>query len=104
MANNSTQNGVDALSDEVRELRESVEKAYDAFRLNNQVRRTLAMSFLKGVTSAIGALVAVVIVTPLVIWTIQQIAWPPIIAGIVSKVILQYDQVNHQTIQAPDGQ
>lgn len=96
--------GTAVLTKEVRELREAVDKSYLAFRLANQVRRSLAISFLKGVVSALGALAAVVIVTPLIGLVLQSIAWPPIIADIVSSVILQYEQVNRQSLRAVDGQ
>jgi len=96
--------GTATLTKEVRELREAVDKSYRAFRLANQFRHSLALSFLKGVVSALGALAAVVIVTPIFIWTLQNIAWPPIIADIVSSVILQYEQVNRQSLRAVDGQ
>lgn len=96
--------GTATLTKEVRELREAVDKSYRAFRLANQVRRSLAISFLKGVVSALGALAAVVIVTPLIILTLQSIAWPPLIADIIANVILQYEQVNRQSLRAVDGQ
>ncbi len=96
--------GTAVLTKEVRELREAVDKSYRAFRLANQVRRSLAISFLKGVVSALGALAAVVIVTPLIILTLQSIAWPPLIADIIANVILQYEQVNRQSLRAVDGQ
>lgn len=96
--------GTAVLTREVRELREAVDKSFTAFRLANQFRRSLAISFLKGVVSALGALAAVVIVTPLFVWILQNIAWPPIIADIVTNVILQYEQVNRQSLRAVDGQ
>lgn len=96
--------GTATLTKEVRELREAVDKSYRAFRLVNQVRRSLAISFLKGVSSAIGAIVAVVIVTPVVILVLRSIAWPPLIGKLIESVILQYEQVNRQPLRSADGQ
>ena len=96
--------GTTNLTAEVKELRAAVDKSYRAFRHEHQLRHSLAISFLKGVTSALGALAAVIIVTPIIIWTLQSVAWPPLIADLVAKVILQYEQVNRQSQRAVDGQ
>ncbi|MBP7113916.1 MAG: hypothetical protein KBA40_00510 [Candidatus Peribacteraceae bacterium] len=96
--------GTKVLTTEVRELREAVDKSYRYFKRVNQYRHSLALSFLKGVSSTLGALVTVVIVTPLIILLLRSIAWPPLIADLVANVILQYEQVNRQSQRAVDGQ
>ena len=96
--------GNDSLITEVKELRLAVDKGYRAFRHHTKMKNEMAHAFLKGVLSAIGAMVAVVIVTPLVIWTLQSVAWPPLIADLLAQVILQYEQVNRQSQRAADGQ
>ncbi len=95
--------GTTALTKEVKELRMSVDTLQRVFRQSNQFRRALSRSFLSGVVSAIGAMVAVVIVTPMIVWSVQRIAWPPLIAELVAKVIFQYEQMNRQSPPAVDG-
>jgi hypothetical protein len=87
------------LTTEVHELRNVVHTAYFVFRRESQTRRQLAMAFLKGVATALGALVTVIIITPFIVWSLQRIAWPPLIAEIVARVILQYEQANPQSQQ-----
>lgn len=82
---------------EVHELRSAVQTAYVGFRIANQTRRQLALAFLKGVISTLGALAAVVIITPVIIWALQRISWPPLIGDVIARIILQYEQVNRQS-------
>jgi len=96
--------GTKVLTTEVRELREAVDKSYRYFRQVNRYRHSLALSFLKGVASTFGAIATVVIVTPLIIMVLRSVAWPPLIADLVANVILQYEQVNRQSLRAVDGQ
>ncbi len=104
MVTQKKSDGTSALTREVKELRSSVEVLHRTFKLNSQFRRSLSRSFLAGVVSAIGAMVAVVIVTPLIVWTVQRIAWPPIIADLVAEVILRYEHMNPPTPRGADGQ
>lgn len=104
MATTRKSDGTATLTKEVRELRAAVDKAYGAFKISNQVRRTLALSFLKGVLSTMGAIATVVIVTPLIIMVLRSVAWPPLIADFVANVILQYEQSNRPSLRAVDGQ
>lgn len=53
-------------------------------------------SFIKGIAYGLGALVAVAIVTPFVVWFLGSIAWPPIVAGFVSNVISQIQQQDYR--------
>ncbi len=104
MVTRKKSDGSATLSKEVQELRIAIEKSYRALRHYNMVRRSIAMSFLRGVVSALGAMCAVVIVTPLVILVLKSVAWPPLIADLVTMVIDQYQQVNPQSLRAADGQ
>lgn len=92
------------LTREVQELRAVIDTAHKSFRTVHQVRRTLAISFLQGAASALGALALLVVITPLVIWALQSVAWPPLIADFIARVILQYEQVNRQSPRGVDGQ
>ena len=95
--------GATTLTKEVKELRISVDSLSFIVKQTSQFRRALSRSFLTGVVSAIGAMVAVVIVTPLVIWSVQRVVWPPLIAELVAKVIFQYEQMNRQSPPVVDG-
>ncbi|MFA5800471.1 MAG: hypothetical protein WC840_05970 [Candidatus Peribacteraceae bacterium] len=92
------------LTKEITALRGAIVKAETRWSRSMQTRWQLALSFLKGVLSALGALAVLVIVTPLVVWFLREIQWPPIIEDIVSKVILQIEQVNRQSPPGAAGQ
>lgn len=99
-----TPDGTAHLASEMKKLRSTVDMSTRTFKRGQQIRRSLAMSFLMGVASALGALATVVIITPLIGLFLQNVAWPPLIADLVAKVIIQYEQVNRQSPQAADGQ
>jgi hypothetical protein len=86
------------------DLTSAVMQAVDRLIRLGQTRRLLCLSFLQGFVSAFGAMVAVVIVIPLVLWTLQAVSWPPIINGVISMIIYQMEQVNRQSPQGVDGQ
>lgn len=86
------------LAREVAALREVVEKAHASVRRDNQFRRQLALSFLKGTVSALGAIATVVIIMPVFVWFLQAVSWPPLIADAVSRVIHQLEQGNRQSL------
>ncbi len=77
---------------EVRDLRVAARDIHHAIRLDLQTRRAMSLAFLKGVASALGAIATVVIIMPLVVWILQHVAWPPVIADIVTRVIHQLEQ------------
>lgn len=79
------------------QLRKEITLARNEYSRNHQVRRTLALSFLRGTASALGAIAAFVIVIPLVVWALRSVEWPPIISGLVTKVLTQIEQTNLQT-------
>lgn len=79
---------------ESEKLRLEMEHLRYAVRNDTRFRRSMALAFLKGTVSALGAIAAVVIVMPVVVWVLQSVHWPPLIADIVSKVILQIEQSN----------
>ncbi len=92
------------LAKEIAALRGAIVKAETRWSRSMQTRWQLALSFLKGALSALGALAVLVLVTPLVVWFLREIQWPPIIEDIVSKVILQIEQVNRQSPPGAAGQ
>lgn len=92
------------LAKEIAALRGTIVKAEKRWSGSMQTRWQLALSFLKGVLSTLGALAVLVIVTPLVVWFLRSIQWPPIIENIVAKAILQIEQVNRQSPPGAVGQ
>lgn len=89
--------GTTDLKKEVTDLKWAIVHSAETLKRYHQARRQLSLSFLKGVASALGAMVAVVIVIPLVLFALQSISWPPIINGIVSTIIHQIEQSNPQS-------
>lgn len=89
--------GSSDLTMEITDLKWSIVHAVDLYKRTNQSRRALALSFLKGVSSTLGAIVTVVIILPVVVWALRSVAWPPIIERVVSTVISQIEQSNHQS-------
>jgi hypothetical protein len=85
------------LTNEIAALRETIVKLEQRWSGSMQTKWQLALSFLKGVVSALGAIAAVGIITPLFLWFLRGFEWPPLIADVISKVILQVEQVNHQS-------
>ncbi len=79
------------LPSEMADLREAIAEIRLDYRRNNQTRRSLALSFLKGTTSALGAIAAVVIVLPVIVWALRLVEWPPIVSGFVNNVIHQIE-------------
>jgi hypothetical protein len=96
--------GSSDLTKEVTDLKWAVIRAVDTFRRTNQTRRALALSFLRGVVSTIGAIVTVVIVMPMIVWALKSVDWPPILAGVMTKAIDQIEQSSRQSPPAADGQ
>ncbi len=78
---------MDALRIEMGHLRYAV-------RRDTQFRRSMALAFLKGTVTTLGALATVVIIMPVVLWFLRSVHWPPIVEGVVSNIIHQIEQSN----------
>lgn len=65
--------------------------------LNWPVQKRLTMSFLTGMASAVGAVVALAIVMPVVLYVLQSFEWVPIIGDFTAEVV---DRIQ-QTRQTP---
>ena len=85
------------LKKEVTDLKWAIIHSVETLKRLNQARRQLSLSFLSGVVYALGAMVAVVIVIPLVLFALQSVSWPPIISDIVSTIIHQIELSNPQS-------
>lgn len=83
------------LTTEVTDLKWAIMNAVDTFKRESQLRRALAVSFLKGVSSILGAIVTIVIVIPVVVWVLRSVVWPPIIDTFIANIIDQMEQSNH---------
>ncbi|HRH93644.1 MAG TPA: hypothetical protein PKV72_03890 [Candidatus Peribacteria bacterium] len=62
--------------------------------LSQQVRWKPVMlrSFLNGMLSVLGALAAVAIVVPILVWFLRGVQWPPLIDAFVQRMIIQIDE------------
>lgn len=89
---------------EMSDLQGEIERVRLEYRRVNQTRRALAVSFLKGTTSALGAIAAVVIVLPMIVWTLRTVEWPPLISGFITQILTQIEQTNPQVIQGAADQ
>lgn len=76
------------------ELRESVDFTRLELTTHRRLYRSVFSSFLKGIAYGLGALTAAALVIPIVLWLLSAVAWPPIIAGLVSDVVSQLES-NH---------
>lgn len=77
----------DDLARALRELRQSVDATKTAIDYYGNLSTGIFQSFVKGIAYGLGALVAVAIVIPLVVWALSSVAWPPLIAGFISQII-----------------
>ena len=89
---------------EVAAIRTFLEKNSRLGHHKTRFRLELALSFLKGLTFALGSLAAVVVITPIFVWFLHNVAWPPLIDNVVSAVIRQIEQVNRQSQPKAVGQ
>lgn len=88
---------------EVVALKEVLMSVDQSYRRTHQARRSLALSFLQGTASALGAIATVVIVMPALVWTLRSVEWPPIVSGFIAKVINQIEQSNRPSPPKADG-
>ncbi len=80
------------LTGDIDELQKYVQVLNTQNRRYNSVRYSMAIAFLKGVASALGAIATVVIVMPVIVWFLQSVNWPPLIADMVSEITLQLER------------
>lgn len=83
----------------LKEVQNEIFLARKLYRKKNQVRYLLSMAFLRGVFSAIGAMIAVAIVIPVVVLALRSIQWPEIISDVISVIVTQMEQTNRQMLQ-----
>jgi len=54
-------------------------------------------SYLRGMVQALGALTAVVIVIPFIIWFMSKIAWVPLLGDFVGRISARVEQTQNLT-------
>jgi|GEM_PF-586779 len=72
-------------------LRETVEKVPDEYGLGRP-SKDIFYSYLKGIATGLGALTAVAIVIPLVIWFIESIHWVPLLGDFMASIADRMEQ------------
>lgn len=62
--------------------------------LAQQVRWKPVMlrSFTNGMLSVLGALAAVAIVVPILVWVLRGVQWPPLVDAFVQRVLVQIEE------------
>lgn len=88
----TTSSSASATNKQAAALRATIKEAEQTYKCINQTRRILAISFLKGVASVVGAIVTVVIFIPVAIRILSLVEWPGIIGELVTEIILQIEQ------------
>jgi hypothetical protein len=96
--------GSSDLTKEVADLKWAVMHSTELFQRQYQMKRILGVAFLRGIVSAFGALAMIVIILPIVIWTLRSVAWLPLIGDIVIAVTDQLEQSNHPLPSTADDQ
>lgn len=88
----------------LKEVQNEIFLARKLYRKKNQVRYVLSLAFLRGVFSAVGAMIAVAIVIPMIVFALRSIQWPEIISGFISTIVSQMEQTSPRESQATADQ
>ena len=91
---NQTNSDDKNLISEVRSLRAFLQDVHAREQWSNHPVKVTAISFIKGIAYGLGAIAAVAIVAPIVLWFLQAVSWPPIIAGFVTQITRQMEQAS----------
>ncbi len=89
--------------------RETKQPATDAARLQHTLeqlerrlstqtrwRPTLMRAFFTGIFTALGAMAAVAVVVPMLVWMLRGVHWPPLLDTIIEPVIQRVEQNQQQ--------
>ena len=91
------------LAGEVRKIHTFLREVHAAEQWSHHPVKVTVLSFVKGIAYGLGALTAAAIVAPFVVWFLQSVAWPPVIANFVTDVIHQMEQVSPRGQPTVDG-
>ncbi|MDD5055852.1 MAG: DUF5665 domain-containing protein [Candidatus Peribacteraceae bacterium] len=91
------------LAAEVRKIYTFLREVHTAEQLSHHPVKVTVLSFVKGIAYGLGALTAAAIVTPFIVWFLQSVAWPPVIADFVTDVIHQMGPVSPRGQPTVDG-
>ncbi len=73
-------------------LEHDVEKLPKEFEYVIHPGKHLLLTYLRGIVYGLGALTAVAIVIPALLWIMQSISWVPLIGDFVTRITLQVEQ------------
>ena len=91
------------LAAEVRKIHTFLREVHSAEQWSHHPVKVTVLSFVKGIAYCLGALTAAAIVVPFVVWFLQSVAWPPVIADFVTDVIRQMEPVSLPARPTVDG-
>ncbi len=74
-------------------LEHDVEQLPKEFEYVLHPGKHLWLTYLRGIVYGLGALTAVVVVIPVILWGMRKVEWVPVIGDFVSKVVTQVEMV-----------
>ena len=60
-------------------------------RMEKTAKRSIALSFLQGLAYGMGFFVAIALFSTFIVWAMQSVNWPPLIAEFLAKVLEQME-------------
>lgn len=92
----AAQDARDALHEEVRLLREEVARLnrHKFLRTYNSVPKFMAFNFARGVAVALGGLIGASVVLSMLIWSLSQIEFVPILGEYATRIIEFVEETN----------
>lgn len=88
---------------ELARLQVSLDKVEKSLSKQVRFKPVMLRSFLSGMLSVLGALAAVAIVVPILVWFLRGVQWPPLVDAFVQRVIMQIDESERQRAPDPQG-
>lgn len=85
--NGSPRKSDKALEDALHGLQQSVDRIPKEFEYVINPGKHLLLNYVRGIVYGLGALTAVAIVIPLLVWMLHHIAWVPVIGDFVTNVV-----------------
>jgi len=75
-------------------LAEVLEKLEEATRKSKEpLFRRLVQNFFLGMSSSLGALVAIVLVVPLAVFLLKQIDWIPLVGEFFARIVMHMEAI-----------
>ena len=76
----------------LRNLQKSVESIPREFEYVIHPGKHLLLNYVRGIVYGLGALTAVAIVIPLIVWMLNRISWVPVLGDFVTNIVERVEQ------------